>query len=160
MIMKKDIWYLNCTCLELIDVSFVKYFFSCKGENVQFVMKILVVLWYTISKFLLLVRTYTLIRHLARKNFLVKVYNLIICVILNYFTKVTKIRVYKSILHAINILCCVTLWIARNLITFMHIVSQLFTAALGCCILVGLEVSFVFFVLDYFVVYKSQNERS
>ena len=46
----------------------------------------------------------------------------------------------------------------RNVLTFMHLVSRLRTATSACCILVGLGVSFVFLVLDCFVLYKSQNK--
>ena len=59
-----------------------------------------------------------------------------------------------------NILCFVTLWITRNVLTFMHIASRLLTAASACCILVGLEVSFVFLAFDCFVLCKLQNKRS
>jgi hypothetical protein len=40
----------------------------------------------------------------------------------------------------------------------MHLVSRLCTATSACCILVGLEISFVFLVLDCFVLCKSQND--
>jgi hypothetical protein len=39
----------------------------------------------------------------------------------------------------------------------MHLVSRLLTAASDCCILFGLEVSFVFLVLDCVVLCRSQN---
>jgi hypothetical protein len=40
----------------------------------------------------------------------------------------------------------------------MHLVSRLLTAASACCILVGVEVSFMFLVLDCVVLCKSQNK--
>lgn len=58
----------------------------------------------------------------------------------------------------ITILCFVTLWITRSELTSMNLVSRLLTAASACCILVGLEVSFVFLILDCFVLCKSQNK--
>jgi hypothetical protein len=58
----------------------------------------------------------------------------------------------------VNILCCVTLWITRNVLTSLHLVSRLLTAASACCISFGLEVSFVFLVLDCVVLCKSQDK--
>jgi hypothetical protein len=57
MIIKKDIWYINCTWIEMTIVSFVKYFFPCNDENMQFVMNITEVTWFTISSFLMSVST-------------------------------------------------------------------------------------------------------
>jgi hypothetical protein len=51
MIIKEDIWYINCTWIEMTIVSYVKYLFSYNGENVQFVMNIPEVTWFTISNF-------------------------------------------------------------------------------------------------------------
>jgi hypothetical protein len=52
-----------------------------------------------------------------------------------------------AIFFPITLLCFVTLWITRNVLTFVHLASRLLTAASACCISVVLEVCFVFFVL-------------
>jgi len=52
-----------------VDVSFVESFFSCKSENLRFLMNIHEVLWFTISKFLIpVVPNKTRMRYLARKD--------------------------------------------------------------------------------------------
>ena len=60
----------------------------------------------------------------------------------------------------INILCCVTLLITRNVFSSMHIVARLLTAASACCILFEDEASFVFLLLDCSVLCNSRNRRS
>jgi hypothetical protein len=95
-------------------------------------------------------------RHLPRKDFYFKTSineKAVICVTLNYFTKVTKKVFASPILVPVTLVCFVTILVTRNSRT------SPFCYNFTCWILVGIGISLVLFLgFDCFVLRKSQKK--
>jgi len=137
---------------EVVIFSFVGYLYSCKGENVQFVMHIHEVLWFTTIWFLMSEGTIKkFLHHLARKILYFKpsiIWKALICVTMNYVTKVTKISAY---LVPITFVCFVTIIIKPNSRTLIFCYNS------TCWIVVGIGVSLMLFWV--LIVLYSVNYR-